>query len=378
MRILLVEDDEALILVLRRHLEKHHYVVDVVKNGEAGWRYGSTFDYGLIMLDVALPELDGIRLCQRLRAEGCTTPILLLTSAATSAVKIGGLDAGADDYVVKPFDLEELSARIRALLRRSKSNLLPILSWENIVLNPSTCEVTYNAQPLTLTAKEYELLELLLRDSQHVFSTDEILDNLWSSEEFPAEATVRSHIRRLRHKLTAAGAPDLIATVHGRGYYLRSPATGTTEAAISTEAPGHKEVSPDSQTPLLLVVDADPEFTRSLIEEAANRKIRTAIAPTAAAAQAWLVPPIASAVDVVLLRIVASDIPDAAEFRQRQSLLQTLIQQPTPALLAIGPQKWCAAPHCPSQRQRFLEPTVAMEHLLTVIHELLQTQRRMP
>ena len=223
MKILLVDDDEVLSAVLTKSLAAYRYVVDTVRDGETGWVYGSTFEYDLIVLDIMLPKLDGISLCQRFREEGYTTPILLLTSQDTSTAKVNGLDAGADDYVVKPFDGAELSARIRALLRRSNASPFPLLSWGELLLNPSTCEVSYSGQPLTLTTKEYELLELLLRGIQHVFSTEEILDRLWSSEEFPSEATVRSHIRRLRHKLVAAGAPtDLVATVHGRGYYLKA------------------------------------------------------------------------------------------------------------------------------------------------------------
>jgi DNA-binding response OmpR family regulator/HPt (histidine-containing phosphotransfer) domain-containing protein len=235
MKILLVEDDESLIAVLTRSLTTHNYVVDAVKDGEAGWNYGSTFEYDLIVLDIQLPKLDGISLCQRFRGEGYTTPILLLTAQDTSTSKVQGLDAGADDYVVKPFDVAELIARIRALLRRSSSNPLPLMAWGDLLLNPSNCEVTYNEHPLTLTTKEYRLLEILLWDSQHVFSTEEILDRLWSSEEFPAEATVRSHIRRLRHKLVDAGAPiDFIATVHGRGYYLKAPEEGTSQFALTS------------------------------------------------------------------------------------------------------------------------------------------------
>lgn len=224
MKILLVEDDDVLIAVLTKNLTENHYIVDVVKDGEMGWTYGSTFDYDLIILDIVLPKLDGISLCQRFRTEGYTTPILLLTSQNASTAKVSGLDAGADDYVVKPFDIAELIARIRALLRRSNASSFPVLVWGDLLLNPSTCEVSYNDHSLTLTNKEYELLELLLRDSQHLLSADEILDRLWSSDEFPSEATVRSHIRRLRHKLVEAGAPsDFIATVHGRGYYLKAP-----------------------------------------------------------------------------------------------------------------------------------------------------------
>lgn len=224
MKILLVEDDEVLIAVLTKTLAEHRYIVDVVKDGEIAWSYGSTFEYDLIILDIVLPKLDGIRLCKRFRAEGYSAPILLLTSQNTSTAKVNGLDAGADDYVVKPFDVPELIARIRALLRRGNTSSSPLLVWGDLLLNPSTSEVSYNNEALTLTNKEYELLEILLRDSQHLLSVEEILDRLWSSDEFPSEATVRSHIRRLRTKLVAAGAPsDFIATVHGRGYYLKAP-----------------------------------------------------------------------------------------------------------------------------------------------------------
>jgi DNA-binding response OmpR family regulator len=223
MKILLIEDDDAIITLLTRSLSDRHYIVDAVKDGEMGWTYASTFDYGAIVLDIMLPKLDGISLCKKLRGAGYTTPILLLTAQDNATAKVQGLDAGADDYVVKPFDIGELTARVRALLRRSSINPLPLLSWGDLMLNPSSCEVSYNQQPLTLTTKEYDLLELFLRDSYRVFSNDEIIDRLWSSNDYPAEATVRSHLRRLRHKLQAVGAPpDFIGTMHGRGYYLTS------------------------------------------------------------------------------------------------------------------------------------------------------------
>jgi DNA-binding response OmpR family regulator/HPt (histidine-containing phosphotransfer) domain-containing protein len=223
MKILLIEDDDALITLLTKSLSSQHHIVDAVKDGEMGWTYASTFDYNLIILDIMLPKLDGISLCKKLRAEGYTMPILLLTAQDQTTAKVQGLDAGADDYVAKPFDITELIARVRALLRRGSNNSLPLLSWGDLVLNPSSCDVTYNGQLLTLTTKEYDLLEMFLRDSSHVFSSDEIIDRLWSSDDFPAEATVRSHLRRLRNKLQAAGAPnDLIGTIHGRGYYLNS------------------------------------------------------------------------------------------------------------------------------------------------------------
>ncbi|MBL1178354.1 response regulator [Pantanalinema sp. GBBB05] len=225
MKILLVEDDDGLVKLLTKCFADQHYIVDAVKDGETGWSYASTFEYDLIVLDVVLPKGDGINLCQRLRTAGHTTPILLLTAQDTSTTKVQGLDAGADDYVVKPFDLAELIARIRALLRRGRAQPFPLLQWGDLCLNPSTSQITYADRPLTLTTKEYELLELLLRESQQVLSAEEILDRLWSAAEFPSEATVRSHIRRIRRKLVVAGAPpDLIATIHGRGYYLKAPA----------------------------------------------------------------------------------------------------------------------------------------------------------
>jgi len=231
MKILLVEDDDAFVQVLTRTLKPHHYIIDTVKDGEMGWTYGSTFEYDLMVVDLVLPKLDGISLCKRFRAEGYTTPILLLTAQNSSTARVQGLDAGADDYVVKPFDPAELVARIRALVRRGSTNPFPLLTWGDLMLNPSTCEVSYREQHLALTTKEYELLELLMRDSQHVFSTDELLDHLWSSEKFPSEATVRSHIRRVRQKLVAIGAPhDFIATLHGRGYYLKATPSGHVKA----------------------------------------------------------------------------------------------------------------------------------------------------
>jgi DNA-binding response OmpR family regulator len=270
MKILLIENDEILIAVLTKSLTEHHYIVDVVKDGEMGWTYSTTFEYDLIVLDIGLPKLDRIKFCQRFRAEGYTTPIMLLSDQNTSTAKISGLDAGADDYVVKPFDISELIARIRALLRRSNASSSPLLVCGDLFLDPSTCEVSYNNHPLILTNKEYELLELLLRDSQHLLSSDEILDRLWSSDEFPSEATVRSHIRRLRHKLVTAGAPsDFIATVHGRGYYLKAPnaiaphhkLTKATSAPILPSAftTDHAQI-----VTKIMVVDGDLDFLRSL------------------------------------------------------------------------------------------------------------------
>lgn len=222
MRILLVEDNARLAEALLEALTDQLYVVDVVKDGEFAWDQVKAIAYDLILLDVMLPKLDGISLCQRLRHHGYSLPILMLTARDTSTDKVNGLDAGADDYVVKPFDLQELLARIRALLRRGSSTSPPILTWGKLLLNPSTYEVTYQDVPLQLTPKEFSLLELLLRNGRRVLSRAVIIDSLWKSESSPEEDTVKAHIKSLRQKLRTVAAPeDFIETVHGLGYRLK-------------------------------------------------------------------------------------------------------------------------------------------------------------
>ncbi len=222
MRILIVEDDERIAELLVEALSDQHYVVDHATDGQEGWEFVETFTYDLILLDVMLPKMDGISLCQQIRYGGYYMPILLLTARDTTSDRVAGLDAGADDYVVKPYKLEELMARIRALLRRGDLNTPPVMQWGSLRLDPSTCGVTYNGRLLQITPKEYCLLELFLRRGCRVFSRSEILENLWSFEEPPGEDTVKTHIRRLRQKLKVVGAPnDFIETVYGFGYRLK-------------------------------------------------------------------------------------------------------------------------------------------------------------
>lgn len=222
MKILIVEDDELVAHVLAAVLTNYNYAVEEAFNGQAAWDLIQTFDYDLILLDVILPEIDGITLCRKIRAHGLQMPILLLTGCDSSHEKAIGLDAGADDYLVKPFDEEELVARIRALLRRGGAISQPVLEWGNLRLDPTSCEVTYAGELLSLTPKEYALLELFLRNSRRVFSCGMILEHLWSYDDIPGEEAVRTHIKGLRHKLKAVGAPgDLIETVYGIGYRLK-------------------------------------------------------------------------------------------------------------------------------------------------------------
>ncbi|MEL6327364.1 MAG: response regulator transcription factor, partial [Cyanobacteria bacterium J06626_23] len=180
MRLLLIEDDRQLAESLTEVLEAQRYVVDVVKDGEAGWCQMQLAEYDLTLLDVTLPCLDGIQLCQRMRSRGINLPVLMLTARDTSQDKVRGLDAGADAYMVKPFDLSELLAQIRAMLRRGSASVSTVLSWGMLVLDPITYEVSYNRQPLRLTPKEFSILELLLNNGRRVLSRSFILESLWS------------------------------------------------------------------------------------------------------------------------------------------------------------------------------------------------------
>ncbi len=221
MRILVVEDDVYLAEVLSEALSDRQYIADVVSDGAAAWSCIETWQYDLVVLDVTLPKLDGISFCRRLRDRNFTLPVLMLTARDSVTDKINGLDAGADDYVVKPFDLQELMARIRALLRRGQS-ITTSLIWGKLRLNSSTYEVAYDEVGLQLTPKEYALLELLVSNGRRVLSRAGMIERIWSAESQPTEETVKTHIKSLRHKLKAAGAPeDFVETVHGLGYRLK-------------------------------------------------------------------------------------------------------------------------------------------------------------
>lgn len=234
MRILLVDDDRVTADALASTLESQHYLVDVAEDGEKALELLEAFPYDLLLLDVVLPKLDGITLCQKLRVRGLKMPILLLTARDNSIDKVRGLDAGADDYLSKPFDCQELLARIRTLLRRGTNRLLPILEWNELSLSPSTCQVTYKNEILNLTPTEYRLLELFLRNNRRVFSCSDLIEQVWSFDHSPSEETVRSHIKGLRMKMRTAGAPaDLIETVYGLGYRLKTLSNQKSTAVLS-------------------------------------------------------------------------------------------------------------------------------------------------
>jgi DNA-binding response OmpR family regulator len=223
MRILLVEDDLRLTESLAEALTAQCYAVDLASDGEVAWEQAKVFVYDLILLDVTLPKLDGINLCKQLRDCGCSVPILMLTARDTSVDKVIGLDVGADAYMVKPFNLQELLAQIRALLRRGQAGIAPTLSWGALQLDPCSYEVTYNRSLIQLTPKEFALMEAMLRYGRRVLSRTAIIEQIWNWQESPEEDTIKTYIKNLRVKLKAVGAPkDFIETVHGLGYRLKA------------------------------------------------------------------------------------------------------------------------------------------------------------
>jgi two-component system, OmpR family, response regulator QseB len=221
MRILLIEDDDRIANPLAEALRHQNHGVEIARDGIEGWDYAIAVQYDLILLDLMLPRLDGITLCKRLRAHGTQALILMLTAKDTTTDKVIGLDAGADDYLVKPFKLEELAARIRALSRRSGDARPSILSYAKLQLDPSTYVVTYAETVLALTPKEYRILECFLRSPVQVLSRAALLDKLWDLDQLSGEETIKTHITNLRRKLKEAGCPEnAIETVYGVGYRL--------------------------------------------------------------------------------------------------------------------------------------------------------------
>jgi DNA-binding response OmpR family regulator len=232
MKILLVEDDRSLASALQKVLSEQHYLVDIAFDGQTGLELAEAYEYDLIVLDVQLPKQSGISICQQLRSQRNKVLILMITAQSASTQKVVGLDAGADDYLTKPIDISEFLARIRALLRREGTGV-PILEWQGLQLDPQSCRVSKNEQLLSLTAKEYELLELFLRNPQRIFSQSVLVERVWSIEDLPTENAVRAHIKRLRQKLNQVGLTDAIETVYGLGYRLRQIDPGESSTTVA-------------------------------------------------------------------------------------------------------------------------------------------------
>jgi DNA-binding response OmpR family regulator len=220
MRILIVEDEKDLADGLALGLRQQGYAADIAYDGEEALVQTEVNDYDLIILDLNLPKIDGMEVCQRIRDSGTPTSILMLTARTSLSDRVTGLDQGADDYLVKPFHFPELLARMRALLRREGKAGHPILRIGDLVLDPNALKGFFRGTELTLTSKEFAILEYLMRNAGRIVSQEELLEHVWDEQANLFTHTIKVHIKNIRKKLDAVGGGDLLSTVKGRGYSL--------------------------------------------------------------------------------------------------------------------------------------------------------------
>jgi two-component system, OmpR family, manganese sensing response regulator len=218
MRLLLVEDEENLAHALKDVLTAAGHVTDVVYRGDDGWDLAQTVAYDLLILDWMLPGLSGIELCRNLRRSGKSTPVLMLTAKDLSLDKVQGLDAGADDYMIKPFDTAELLARVRALLRRPTSFQDQVIEADGVRLDLQTMTAYREGKAIALNRKEFQLLEYFLTHSGQALTRDQIIERLWEIGEEPESNVVAAQVRLLRQKIDQGFSKPLIHTVYGVGY----------------------------------------------------------------------------------------------------------------------------------------------------------------
>lgn len=219
-RILIIEDDEAILAFLRRGLGYEGYEIDTAEDGQKGLALAGGNRPDLVVLDWMLPGMDGLEVCKRLRAMG-KIPILMLTAKDSVNDRVQGLDAGADDYMVKPFNLDELLARIRALLRRTQTPKEKSYAFADLTLDTGTRRAQRGERVIDLTAKEYELLELFMRNPRQVLTREQIYDNVWGYDFGGESNIIEVYVRYLRQKLEVGKEPRLLHTVRGMGYVLR-------------------------------------------------------------------------------------------------------------------------------------------------------------
>lgn len=223
-RILLVEDDARVAGFVAKGLREHAYAVDLARDGEQAVYLGSVNEYDLVILDVMLPGKDGYTVCRDLRAQGRPVPILMLTARGSVDDRVAGLDSGADDYLTKPFDFKELLARMRALFRRAAVFRPPIVQVADLTLNTANHAVARGGKAVSLTAKEYALLEFLVLNQDRVVDREQIAQHVWDENFDPFSNVIDVYIKRLRHKLDADIHRRLIHTRRGEGYLLTARA----------------------------------------------------------------------------------------------------------------------------------------------------------
>jgi DNA-binding response OmpR family regulator len=220
-RVLVVEDDAEIAHVLQRSLRLEGYDVKLADDGVRALEEAHAFLPDIVVLDLGLPRLDGLDVAKRLRQDGDDVPILILTARDALESRVEGLDVGADDYLVKPFERQELLARLRALLRRRPPRGMAPLRVGDLMLNPDTHEVERGDRRIELTQREFELLEYLMRNERLVISRQKLLDEVWGYDPFSITNTIEVFVSNLRRKLEAGGEPRLLHTVRGAGYVLR-------------------------------------------------------------------------------------------------------------------------------------------------------------
>ncbi len=221
MPILIIEDEKKLSSILKRALKSERYSVDVAYTGKAGLEKALKKNYSLILLDVMLPEMDGFEVCKELRKNQIHTPVIMLTAHGDSENRIVGLDAGADDYLIKPFGLDELFARIRAVLRRGKTVDSEITKVADIEMDKKSHEVTRAGNVVPLTPKEYKLLEMLLSNRGEAIARRRLIDKAWGPDFEETNNELNVHIRYLRKKIDGDRVPPLIQTIRGIGFVLK-------------------------------------------------------------------------------------------------------------------------------------------------------------
>ena len=221
MRVLIVEDDELLAASLSRGLTAEGYAVEVAGDGIDGLHRAREFDYDAMILDVLLPGLNGVRLCAQLRADGRYLPVLMLTARDGDTDHIAGLDAGADDYLAKPFKYPVLLARLRALLRRGSARLPPVVAHGPLSLDPARHRCRKDGVELDLTPREFEVLRYLLVHQEETVTKQELLDHVWGDNDAADHNVVQVYVSSLRRKIDTEGQPSLIETVRGVGYRMR-------------------------------------------------------------------------------------------------------------------------------------------------------------